>query len=105
MKTKSIVTKYESYCVFCGQPTTTDHHLVFGRGIRQLADEDGLKLPVCDKCHTLGNLTERIHDNIMAEKLSKICGQLAYEKQKRSEGFTTDESRIMFRKRYGVSYL
>jgi hypothetical protein len=105
MKTTSILTKYQNYCAFCGKPSNQEHHLVFGQGVRQLAEEDGIKLHVCDSCHTLGDLTKRIHDNVMAEKLSKMCGQLAYEKQKCAEGFTTDEARQMFRKRYGTSYL
>lgn len=102
-KTVSILTKYPRNCAFCGKPCDTEHHLLFGTGYRQLADEDGLKLPTCDDCHVIGK--NRIHDNPMAEKLSKICGQLAYEKQKCSEGFTPDEAREMFRKRYGRSFL
>ena len=75
------------------------------RGIRPLAEDDGIKLPVCVRCHTSGNVTERIHDNVMAEKLSKICGQLAWEKRKVAEGFTEEKARELFRYRYGRSYL
>ena len=47
MKTKSIVTKYDSFCFYCGRPVETEHHLLFGTGMRQLAEEDGIKLPAC----------------------------------------------------------
>lgn len=102
---KSIVTNYTEYCLFCGRPTTTEHHLVFGRGLRKLADEDGLVIPCCDDCHTMNRVTQKIHDNTMAEKMSKIIGQLAYEKKKVAEGMTEEQARESFRKRYTNSYL
>ena len=102
---KSILTEYTDYCLFCGRPTTATHHLLFGRGIRPLADKDGLTIPVCDGCHNMGDKLERIHDNPMAEKMSKIIGQLAYEKRKVSEGMTEEQARESFRKRYSNSYL
>lgn len=102
---KSIVTNYTEYCLFCGRPTTTEHHLVFGRGMRKLADEDGLVIPCCDNCHTMNEVSRKIHDNVMAEKMSKIIGQLAYEKRKVSEGMTEEQARENFRKRYSNSYL
>lgn len=102
---KSIVTKYTKNCAFCGRQTESPHHLIFGKGYRKLADEDGLTLPACDDCHMLNELIRRIHDNPMAEKLSKMCGQLAYEKNKVAEGMSEDDAREMFRKRYGQSFL
>ena len=101
----SIITKYRKNCMFCGKPVASQHHFLFGRGIRNLAEEDGIKGPVCDECHTTGRVTGRIHDNVMAEKMSKIIGQLAWEKRKVAEGMTEDEAREAFRKRYGGSWL
>ena len=72
------------------------HHLVFGRGMRKLAEEDGLKIPLCNSCHNM-NLWSCIHGNQAAEKLSKMLGQMAYEAK--------IGSREDFRKRYGKSYL
>ena len=69
-KTKSIVTEHEKMCFFCGRPAECEHHLLFG---------------------------ERVHDNPMAEKLSKILGQAVYEAK--------IGSREEFRARYGKSYL
>lgn len=46
--------EYARYCFFCGSPNVNgEHHFMFGRGMRQLAEEDGLKAHTCDKCHTL----------------------------------------------------
>lgn len=105
MKTKSIVTKYVNNCAFCGRPCNTEHHLLFGKGIRPLAEADGIKLPICPNCHTMNKVAERIHDNPIAEKLSKMAGQLAWEKHDCANGSTEAESREHFRKRYGESYL
>lgn len=97
MSKKGIVTDYNEICFFCGRPAECVHHLLFGNGTRALADQDGLKVPSCHKCHNLGRTTERIHDNVMAEKLSKILGQAIYEAK--------IGSREEFRARYGKSYL
>lgn len=102
---KSIITKYTKNCMLCGTPTTTEHHFLFGSGTRPLADEDGVKGPVCSKCHNIGKIPERIHDNSAAEALSKMVGQLAWEKHQVAAGMTEDEAREAFRRRYGMSYL
>lgn len=102
----NILTKYTGFCMFCGKPTNEEHHYLFGRGIRELADKDGVKGNVCRTCQTTGwPVSSRIHDNPMAEKLSKMVGQLAWEKHEVAGGKTEDEAREAFRKRYGVSYL
>lgn len=94
---KSIVTEYQYNCAFCGKPTNEKHHLIFGTAGRALADKDGLTIPCCDNCHRMNRTTERIHGNPMAEKMSKMMGQLAFE--------AYIGTREEFRKRYGVSYL
>lgn len=93
----NVVTEYNDICCFCGRPAEAEHHLLFGTGIRKLAEEDGIKVPVCNNCHNMGAGTERIHGNIMAEKLSKMLGQAIYE--------ISIGTREDFRKRYGKSYL
>lgn len=94
---KGIITNYDGICFFCGRPAECEHHLLFGKGIRPLAEADGLKVPSCNQCHNLGIVSGRIHDNAMAEKLSKMLGQAIYEKE-----IGTRED---FRKRYGKSYI
>ena len=94
---KSIVTEYQNICFFCGRSAECEHHLLFGRRIKQLAEEDGLKVPSCNNCHNMGKINERLHDNSMAEKLSKQLGQAIYENK--------IGTREEFRKRYGKSWL
>lgn len=113
----SIVTKYSGICAFCGKPAEAEHHLVFGSAMRALSDKDGLTVPVCNKCHNLreksgmANDTMIIHNNSMAEIMSKMIGQLAFEKQfyknvcDAIRGDDADPAREAFMKRYGRSYL
>jgi hypothetical protein len=104
---KSVLTKYNGFCIFCGKPTQTEHHLLFGIGIRELAEEDGVKIPVCDAEHNMAGGKRQISDNSIAEKLSKIAGQLAWEKEyyRSLYGNEDDPAREAFRERYGRSYL
>ena len=107
MGSKSTVVNEEckEYCFFCGTHLISgNHHLIFGNALRDLAEEDGLHVPICDACHTMGNVLNRIHDNPMAEKLSKMLGQAIYERNKCAEGVALDDAREAFRKRYGRSY-
>ena len=97
MKRSGIVTDHEGICLFCGRPAECEHHLLFGNGTRELAEADGLKVPSCNRCHNMGRVAEHIHDNPMAEKLSKMLGQAVYEAK--------IGSREEFRARYGKSYL
>jgi hypothetical protein len=99
-----MITEYKDICLVCGAPAAETHHLVFGRGIRPLADEDGLMVPLCAKCH------KEIHYSGTAAALSKILGQLQFEDEYMARaslyGINTREfAREAFRKRYGRSYL
>jgi NMD protein affecting ribosome stability and mRNA decay len=101
----SILTDNKDYCFFCGDPVDCEHHLIFGLSNRNLAELDGIKVPICDHCHTLSKIDEHIHENSMAEKLSKMLGQAVWEKQKVSEGHSLEDARYAFRRRYGKSFL
>ena len=106
--TNSIVIeeKYADYCFFCRTSNINgEHHLIFGNGGREKADQDGLKVPICNRCHLTGRLIERVHDNSMAERLSKMLGQAVYERNECAKGATLNEAREIFRKRYKESYL
>lgn len=109
------LTEFKEYCAICGFPTQCVHHLVFGNAMREKAEQDGLTLPLCNKCHNMGAVNERIHDNSAAESLSKMLGQVAWESdyilslieniddtEKRR---IKREARNRFQKRYGRSYL
>ena len=105
---RSNITQYEDISIFSGYPAQCRHHLIFGRGLRELADEDGLWIPLTHAEHNMSRdgLIYQIHENSAAEKLSKIAGQLAWEKHAIIEyGFSEDEVREAFRHRYGISYL
>jgi Zn-finger protein len=94
-----MITKYEQYCALCGSPATDTHHLVEGRGYKQLADADGLYIRVCRTCHA------KIHATPVAMRLSQIVGQLEFEKQRVAEGSEVDDAREQFRRRYNKSFL
>ena len=64
---KGIVTDYPEICFICGRPSEAEHHLVFGTAGRELSEKDGLKVPVCNNCHNMGEILMRIHGNPMAE--------------------------------------
>lgn len=120
MKLKSIVTKFTDFSAFTGVPTTTRHHLLFGRGIRNLAEQDGVWIPLLDEEHNASSkgVKFQVHDNPAAEKLSKIAGQLAWERKYLADRLASDENlghqssddwmdeaREAFRTRYGESWL
>ena len=117
---KSNVTNYEKYSVFSGHPAECLHHLIFGRRLRKLCDEDRLTIPLLNREHNAApdGVKNQVHDNPAAENLSKIAGQLAYERvylaRVLEKGGTIghqsmedwlDEAREAFRRRYGESYL
>ena len=115
---KGIVTEHPDICIFCGRPAECEHHLIFGTASRELSEKDGLKVPACNNCHNMGKMLSRLHDNPMAERLSKMLGQAIWEKEwilKDAVHDTEDEKGVQdierkiarkeFRRRYGISYL
>ena len=111
---KSIITKFDDISAFSGKPAECSHHCVFGVGLRKLADQDGLILPLTHEEHNLGRISERIHGNSAAESLSRMVGQLAWEKHWLADiirevdpdiGDVEDDAREAFRDRYSISYL
>ncbi len=110
MQSVVVAKEYLGICAICGRPREADHHLIFGNGMRPLAESDGIKIPCCNQCHNMADTIEsRIHDNPMAEALSKIAGQLAWEKEwykhNNAVFINEDPARDFFRNRYGRSYL
>ena len=84
------------YCAICGKPKDDVHHLVFGTANRKLSDEDNLCVPLCREHH------EFMHKNAT---VSRMIGQLMYERDKCAAGYSVDAARESFRLRYGKSYL
>lgn len=116
-KKESILTSDSERCYFCGRPAHGVHHLIFGAGMRNLADDDQIFIPICDMCHMYGHIDDemglgfakesRIHDNPMAEKLSKMLGQAVWEMAElaKHDPEVLELTKTKFRKRYGRSYL
>ena len=103
---KSTVTNLMDYCFFCGGYASAEHHLIFGTSGRSFAEKYGLKVPICDKCHTRSEyVCDRIHDNAMAERLSKMLGQAIFERNMMSQGMSQKEARDKIIKELGRSYL
>lgn len=106
----NVVTDSEN-CIFCNHRPHGVHHLLFGTSARKLCDEDGLYIPICDECHTMGKLEygyskdTKIHGNSKAEDLSKMLGQAIYEREQAFNGASRDDARQSFIRRYGRSYL
>ena len=111
--THSIITKFENISAFSQGPAECTHHCIFGRGLRELADEDGLWIPLKNCEHNMSSkgTIYQIHGNPAAEKLSKMVGQLAWEKHYIAEKYSVpfedieEEAREAFRDRYGQSWL
>ena len=103
---KSTVTNLMDYCFFCGGYASAEHHLIFGTSGRSFAEKYGLKVPICDKCHTRSEyVCDRIHDNAMAERLSKMLGQAIFERNMMSQGMSQKEARDKIITEHGRSYL
>ena len=116
---KSRVTEYNQYSAFSGKPADCQHHLLYG-SMHKLADADGLIIGVTDAEHNMAEdgVKNQIHGNPRAEDLSKIAGQLAWERnylikqlalpfESEEDAFNrvSNECREAFRKRYGQSFL
>lgn len=105
--------------IFSGRPAECQHHLIFGTSNRKLADIDGLIIPLTNDEHNMSSkgTIYQIHGNPAAERLSKIVGQLAWERKyfldaldyaTEEEGFSkncAEEARKRFRQRYGKSFI
>lgn len=125
-KKKSIITKWMDNCMICGRPNPDIHHGLYGNK-HQLADQDGILMPLCQYHHNSLNTYEvkrkpvvnmSVHQNEEMKVLSQQLSQLAWERwylaQKLAEFETQghqsvddwmDEAREAFRVRYGESYL
>lgn len=77
-------------CFFCHRPDGLErHHALHGRGIRQLAEADGLWVWLCFKHHRL------LHDKNEGDRELQRLAQETYLK---------DHSREEFLRRYGRYY-
>lgn len=101
---KSIITKYTNICLICGTTHNVEqHHLIEGTR-RKLSDEDGLIVPLCSYHHREALLAS-VHLSTEMNTMSKIIGQLAWERNYCAEGHSVEEARQAFLERYSKSYI
>lgn len=62
-------------CYLCGYPNTEVHHLIFGRGMRELSEKYGLVIHLCRSCH------HELHRNKNMMAWSRAEGQRRFEKE------------------------
>lgn len=97
---KSII-QNEDECFICrliyktDTPATETHHVIYGRGLRELSDADGLTVRLCQFHH------DRLHKKHEFDMALKIIAQRKYIENRMTEGMTEDEARERFRERYG----
>lgn len=110
---KSIITNYDKISTFSDLPAECEHHCIFGGALRKLADEDGLTIYLANHEHNMSpkGTIYQIHGNIAAEHLSKMLGQMAWERNYLIKKYElpfenlSDEAREAFKDRYGKSFL
>ena len=107
---RSVVTRYEDYSVFSGSPAECVHHLCFGSGMRDLSEKFGLWIPCLHTEHNMSpkGLINQIHANPRAEDLSKMLGEIAFEKEYYRRQCVSDDSdpaRDEFMKIFGRAYI
>lgn len=76
-------------CFICGAMVELDTHHIFGGPNRKHADEDGLTVRLCRKCHN------GVHKDIEMKRILQRMGQNLY---------LVEHSREEFKKRYGRFY-
>lgn len=105
---ESILTKYNGVSPMCHSPAECSHTLIWFNHGEDKAREDGLMLPLKKREHKESKVGKvwQIHGNPVAEKLSHMLGQVAWEKHLIAQtGCSEDEARNQFEARYGESYL
>lgn len=107
---KSIITNYLDVSCISGKPTECIHHAITGSYGRDFADKYGLLMPLTNEEHNLSG--DSIHLSRYGESLSKMIGQLAWEKEYYKKALKNmidliedDPARSAFRKELGISYL
>ena len=110
---KNIITTFTDISALSGKPTECKHHVIYGRGLRELADQDGLWIPLTNAEHNMSpkGIINQVHGNPVAEAFSKIIGELAWEREYLSDRLEKyepngkEESKEAFRRRYGQNYI
>lgn len=98
------ITDYMNMCLICGSTQNIHkHHLCMGNANRQKSEDYLLYIPLCAKHHNMSDMS--VHHNKEMNVMSRIIGQLAFEKQYCAFGYTYEEAREKFIKEFGKSFL
>ena len=103
MASKSIIQSGEAMCFICKKYLNVEtktgiiHHCIHGRGLRKLADSDGLTIWICNRHHAA------LHDdpNHPYDNELKVIAQEAWIKARMKEGYPSDAAMEMWLARYG----
>lgn len=66
-------------CWFCGNPDVVCHHVIHGRGYRQVSDEYGLTVWLCPKHHNMSD--DGVHFNKARDLELKQYAQKKFEQK------------------------
>lgn len=91
----------ETECYLCHAPYTvglSHHHCLHGTGDRKKADEDGLWVWLCNKCHSA------LHDKGEHDKELQALAQRTYIKEQMRIGYPKDVAREIYFMRYRKYY-
>ena len=95
--TKSIVQDTKEVCFFCGAYTTIRHHIYHGTGLRQVSENEGLWVYLCNPHHKyLHDLPSHPHDQELKE-----LGQKKWIAKKMKEGYSNGQARGMWINKIG----
>ena len=119
MKDSIIVNmEYAMYDMIDGSPNPHRHHCIGGRGYRELSDQLGLWIPLCERNHTEGERPAvgvrcDVHHCRKMSDLVHIIAQVSDERnwiaEHANDGLSAEEllteSRKRFRALFGKSFL
>lgn len=63
------------------------HHVIFGKGKKQLSEKYGIVVYLCHCHHTAGTGTEAVHENAEVCHMLQQMGQQAFEQEYPDENF------------------
>lgn len=97
---KSIIQPDKEVCFICGASTKIRHHIYHGTGLRQVSEDEGEWVYLCDPHHTyLHNLPSHPYD----AELKKI-GQEKWIVKKMQEGYSRGQARGLWLNKFGRFY-
>lgn len=97
--------KTPTQCFFCGkQYDLCRHHCLHGRGIKPLAEQDGLWIWICNSCHNMSSESVHLDPERKKDKKLQVLAQQAFIENFMKKGVSEEIARDTFRQRYGRFY-